>query len=470
MDHKQQRAVLTHHFQELLRASKSRLDANGPLAGSDRTAAENTVAFIEHDLEGAGPVSSEQDRESVLRFVRRYDLPAELANSANFSRVFKQAHRDFAKALLSYSDGLESFDFSVAGGAHANDVSSSGKQGISLRQAADLYRKECVLTGEWTERTENEKVEYLQVLFEILGEDTDISTITTEDANRVKTALQQYPKNRRKHPATRELNLEQALLVEGVERLQVPTLNKYMQTYKGLFGWAVPHHHAATNLFDGMIFKQSKRQKEEAKRLPFSPAQVRTIYARVLLEPAADPQFEYRRWGPLIAMFTGARLNEISQLMLKDLRHEDGITYFDLNDDGDRKSVKSSASKRQVPMHSRLIQLGLPDHVERLRSKGATKLFPMLNYCPTNGWGRALGRWVNQSLLVELGLKGDSKLSFHSFRHTVATELYRANVEHPIVQSIMGHERDGVTQNTYFSQGYTLKQRADALEQLQYGE
>ena len=468
MDYRQQRTILTHHFQELLRTSKQRLDADGPLTRVDRDAAENTVAFADDYVAGFGSVSPEQDRDTLVQFARRYELPAELTDSPEFLRMFKQAHRDYAKALLTYSDGLEHFDFSSGAPAEPRErAAKASKVGISIRVAADLYRAECVLTGEWTARTENEKLEYLTVLFEMLGADTIIGEVTATDANVVKTDLQRYPKNRRKHPATRELDLEQALQVEGVERLQVPTLNKYMQTYKGLFAWAVSNHHVASNLFDGMIFKQSKRQKEQSKRSPFSPDQVRAIYKSVLTTPTTDAQFSYRRWGPLIAMFTGARLNEVSQLMLKDIACEDGIWLFDLNDEGDRKSVKSSASKRQVPMHTRLIQLGLLDYVAELRSKGATKLFPMLNYCPTNGWGRTLGRWVNQQLLVQLGIK-DVRLSFHSFRHTVATELYRADVEHPIVQSIMGHEREGVTQNTYFNQGYTLRQRADALEKLSY--
>jgi len=469
MDHKQQRAVLIAHFQELLRDRRLRLDESGPIRGADRDAIEATAAIHSQDLADDGSLLPEHDRETLSQFVRHHDLPAELETNPTFMRAFKQAQRDFCRSVLAYSDSLETFEFDIPASTVAvPQAKASAKRGVSLKQAAKLYRDECMLTGEWTKRTENEKLEYLNVLFEMLGADTAISAVAAEDANRVKTDLQRYPKNRRKLPQTRDLDLSAALLVQGVERLQVPTLNKYMQTYKGLFGWAVRNHHAATNLFDGMIFRQSQKQKDQAKRSPFSPEQVRAIYARVVSDPIADPQFQYRKWGPLIAMFTGARLNEISQLMLKDVQEDEGTPYFDLNEDGDRKSVKSAAAKRKVPIHSRLVTLGLLDNVERLRLRGETKLFPMLNYCPTNGWGRRLGRWVNQRLLVELGLK-DTRLSFHSFRHTVVTELYRADVEHPMVQSIVGHERDGVTQQTYFNQGYTLKQRADALERLSYG-
>jgi integrase len=140
---------------------------------------------------------------------------------------------------------------------------------------------------------------------------------------------------------------------------------------------------------------------------------------------------------------------------------------FDLNDDDDTKHLKTDAARRRVPMHSRLVELGLPEYVQGLRVGGAQKLFSEFTYCAKNGWGRALGRWFNDSFLVNTRIK-DKGVSFHCFRHTVVSRLMQAGVEQPVVQTIVGHERQGVTHQHYFAAGYTLSQLRDALQKLPY--
>lgn len=39
-----------------------------------------------------------------------------------------------------------------------------------------------------------------------------------------------------------------------------------------------------------------------------------------------------------------------------------------------------------------------------------------------------------------------------------------------MVQALVGHERDGVTQRNYFAAGYTVSQSRDALEKLRFDD
>ena len=56
--------------------------------------------------------------------------------------------------------------------------------------------------------------------------------------------------------------------------------------------------------------------KETAKaRVPFSSTDLRTIIEKL---PATGAD----RWIPLVAMYSGMRLNEIGQLRAEDLKHE----------------------------------------------------------------------------------------------------------------------------------------------------
>ncbi|WP_083936147.1 site-specific integrase [Methylobacterium sp. B1] len=170
--------------------------------------------------------------------------------------------------------------------------------------------------------------------------------------------------------------------------------------------------------------------------------------------------------GPFIGLYSGARLNEIAQIHIADIKQEGDLWYFDLNDD-DGKRLKTEASKRIVPMHPKLIELGLLQYVTELRSQGQTKLFPSFTYCTKNGWGRVLGRWFNEMFLPELGIKNES-LVFHSLRHTVTNSLQREGVPQPIVQALIGHTRADMLGQHYSASGLRLRQLYDALLRLPY--
>jgi len=46
----------------------------------------------------------------------------------------------------------------------------------------------------------------------------------------------------------------------------------------------------------------------------------------------------------------------------------------------------------------------------------------------------------------------------------MVTRLSQSDVPEPIVKAIVGHAQDGVTQQHYFKEGYTLRQLSDAME------
>lgn len=91
------------------------------------------------------------------------------------------------------------------------------------------------------------------------------------------------------------------------------------------------------------------------------------------------------------------------------------------------------------------------------------------SYSEQNGYGRTLGRWFNEVFLVKIGLKSKT-LVFHSLRHSMVTELARNDVPEPIVKSVVGHERSGVTQQTYFKSGYSTEQLHEAVNKFRIEE
>jgi integrase len=93
----------------------------------------------------------------------------------------------------------------------------------------------------------------------------------------------------------------------------------------------------------------------------------------------------HTKWAALIGLFTGARVGEIAQLYLSDFIEEDGIPCIRIATDSDGQSLKTEASRRLVPIHPALIELGLLERVKELRQQGEEGLFHDM---------RIDGRWV----------------------------------------------------------------------------
>jgi integrase len=170
-------------------------------------------------------------------------------------------------------------------------------------------------------------------------------------------------------------------------------------------------------------------------------------------------------WGTLLVMYTGARLNEIMQLHPSDIFQDDGIWVVRITDKGEGQRLKNKASRRTVPLHSYLVDLGLPTYAA---SCTGSKLFSELEHGSRGDYGRNVSYWFNRNFLVKLGIK-DHLVDLHSFRRAIVTQLSQHDVEEPKVAALVGHKRKGMTQ-LYNKTGYTLKQLQTALENFRVGE
>ena len=178
-------------------------------------------------------------------------------------------------------------------------------------------------------------------------------------------------------------------------------------------------------------------------------------------------------WGILIAMYTGARLNEIGSLTPNDVKEHNGIVYFDINDEEADKRLKTQGSKRLVPVHSELLNRGFMDYVEKSRKIGVkrpqenTRLLYDLTFSEKTLWGRNLGRWANNTFFVNLGIKTKKK-SFHSLRHSFITFMTSSGVEYETVRKIVGHSSGDVTARYTHASVEDLPVLHNAIEKLEY--
>jgi integrase len=103
-------------------------------------------------------------------------------------------------------------------------------------------------------------------------------------------------------------------------------------------------------------------------------------------------------WIPLIALFTGARREEICQLYVSDLKKEKGICCLAIQEEVDKpdKSVKTS-EKRLVPLHPFIVEnFKFVGYVNNLKDQRG-RIFPKLKRTESgHKYGGAFGQWFSR--------------------------------------------------------------------------
>jgi integrase len=244
------------------------------------------------------------------------------------------------------------------------------------------------------------------------------------------------------------------------------TRNAYATTLKCVFDDARKRgRFAGDNPFADM-----KVKKGGDSYVPFTAPELQTLFDNLprTIAPARHSPETALPWVAAIALYTGARLEEICQLTTADVREEaaNGATVWviDVHNGGQNK-LKNESAARLIPVHSALVRMGFLDYV---RALPAGPLFPGLKRRESKGGkvGARVGELFRKKL-VALGIKRD-RLTFHSFRHNVSGCLDAADVRQSDAARILGHAVAGMSYGTYSQAGPGLKRVAAVIEQITY--
>lgn len=193
------------------------------------------------------------------------------------------------------------------------------------------------------------------------------------------------------------------------------------------------------------------RVRRRDKRLPFSAEQLRLIFDAPIYRGCVDDWAGYstpghahprrgRFWVPLIALFSGMRMNEICQLHAADIHRLDGVDCFFVtegpSDSDNGKRLKTAASERFIPVHPTLVDLGFMTFVEERRAAGAVRLFSELQKSSTGYYSDPFSKWFRRFL--QRAGADRPKTCFHSFRHCYRDALREAHIEHEVALALGG--------------------------------
>jgi integrase len=228
---------------------------------------------------------------------------------------------------------------------------------------------------------------------------------------------------------TREIaiKLKQSIL----ETKTSTTFNRYLKYFNAFYKWIIANDHLITsNPFTGLRILE-KKVSVASKRNAYSSEQLKTLIK------FADGygNKDRRYWLILIARYTGARMNEICQLKPEDITKE--VIHIK------GAQLKTANAKRTIPIHPKLIELGILDWVKRC-SKG--RLFHEWRVVK-GSHSHAASRWFSRNNPFDKS-KPDY-VDFHSIRHTVATEFKQAGIELQYAAQILGHSTGSITYDRY---------------------
>lgn len=285
--------------------------------------------------------------------------------------------------------------------------------------------------------------------------------------------------------------------VHVLPRLTADSQQRMLDGISEVFTWAERETYISANPAKGLgaeVWRRSGtvKKKQHEQREAFSPEDFKAIFSASWFMTGAGTRtakgifYAYRPhyyWLPLLALHTGGRLNELSQLYLRDIVEKEGPLCVDFNligedkldlDDADAvpsgdKSLKTINSRRVVPLHHRLMALGLMDYVTALKAAGYQRLFPELAFDARKGYGKAAGKWFNERYLGnELGIPRNGQKTFHSFRHNFATALGSLGVETTTKSDLMGHARGDVLVDARYDKGAVIERHETAINRIAY--
>jgi integrase len=313
-------------------------------------------------------------------------------------------------------------------------------QGITFKELADSYWKERVASLK--PRSQENYRTYRNRILEFFEEDTMVHTI---DYYKCKD-FRDWIKASRKPP------------------LSPKKVNDYMDFFRGMLNFELKTTRTLQhNPAEGVRDKEIKSDQE--KKPPFDIDDLELIFVRS--DEYGQDKFRkaHQFWIPLLALYTGARLEELCQLVAGDIQEFKGIWVVDINEWDEFKSIKTG-ERRKVPIHPFLLELGFHRYAESRSKEG--QLFD-LNYVKN--------RWSHNYVMQFKKFKDKAGIdptprwkTFYSLRHTVSQRLKELEVPEVYAADLLGHKHHQITYGLYGSKSDSQMLLEVAVRKLDFHE
>jgi integrase len=209
-----------------------------------------------------------------------------------------------------------------------------------IQAYVDEHKNTC-----WTEKTEAEYVAILNLFMSIVG-DLPLAVLNAQTILHFRKIVSQLPANMNKLKQFKGKSIEAILALPDVKPMSRSNANKYLIRVSQLLKWAHELDYIHKNFAENKTLPSEKQPDKQ--RDAFTTDDIKTIFHN---EEYSNPTLRgrdreaYQYWLPLMALFSGARIEELCQLQLADVRLQDGVWILDITDEMLEQKIKSEMSK-----------------------------------------------------------------------------------------------------------------------------
>jgi|GEM_PF-3240311 len=198
----------------------------------------------------------------------------------------------------------------------------------------------------------------------------------------------------------------------------------------------------------------------------------------------AGSDLRWRYWVYVMCLYHGARPGEMCQLDVADVGDMGGVPCIAISEmdastgaRADDKNVKNCGSERVIPVHPRVIELGLLDYADERRRAGERKLFALGKRHPKNGYTQTVNKFFADAVRA-LGV--EHAYTLRDCRHTWETQIYHTEMtdhERRIAARISGRavQTPGIAESVtrvqwghYVTSDYTPPVMLPVLSRIRY--
>jgi integrase len=399
--------------------------------------------------------------------------PADFANSSKEYRaalkVAAQAQREKDHRLKALARGKQVTPYNADLFAEELMASSSGGSKRTLGQVRDEFIAR--QRGRVAEKTVLDNQAKLKLMLSVLGMDRRIDQVEREDVRKLRGVLERLPPRfRQRYPHCTPEQAGDMAKDDGISPISKKTVNTYLDLMSSFFDFAEVEEYVAKN--PATKLQLPINEEDSLPVRTFTSEELNLIFEAPVFTGCVDDDSNYskpgpnrpkrhRYWVPLIALFSGMRLSEICELQHANMVEEDGVLCFSVAALPWQKS-KTANSRRLVPAHPTLIELGFREYVDRQAPDGS--LFPSLPLGKNGAPGDPMSKWFGR-LLDGLGMD-DPGYRFHSFRHTWRTALRNAQVSEELVCRLGGWKQGGL--HAHYGDNARAATLYQAIEKVEY--
>jgi integrase len=315
----------------------------------------------------------------------------------------------------------------------------------NISEVFEQYNAEMTKANMWREKSKIDSAAAVMNLIELIN-DRCISDVSPSVCREYKSKLVRYPLH---HKKLSRYNGKSAIdLINSTDTyptLSTTSVNNQLRKTSSFFNWSVRQGLIPSNPISGMKIRTNTNSR--AAREPFNDADLEVLFSSKVY---SEHEFlhDYQFWIPLLALYSGARLEELCQLNMADISIESDIPFLRIDDKFEGQHIKNVNSRRTIPIHPEILDLGFRKFINERRQQGNTRLFDYLKP-QRQKLGHEPSKWFGR-YKVKMGVLSTKKV-FHSFRHTMVDKLRKVRAQDYEIKELLGHSSGSVTHDIYGS-------------------